>query len=131
MYEYSISEKDKKLAKHTALGTLGVLQSFLQAEEVAGFMNLISTHLTVVFAGGLLSVTSFYFVEFTETGRRLDERLQQTNPVILTASMIVALFIFIFILLKANIDSAYGVSGLFGWSVLIPVLSLIAYVWRW
>ncbi|SEQ40959.1 hypothetical protein SAMN04489841_1667 [Natrinema salaciae] len=128
MAGYQISKETKKLLENLLFGASGIVFTFLIVGDIMEYVALISDRYPMVLTGSLFAVFSFYFFEITKWGSKIDKRFRKS--MIFTAVTLVILFISVaYIVISTEVVTRSSVVVfLIGYSLMLPIISLVAYL---
>lgn len=129
MMSHEGSKGRKKLFENILFGASGILFTFLIVGDIIEYFVLISSRLPIAFAGLLFSIISFYFFESTNKGSKIGKLLRRSK-VFTGVITLILLLLFSYIMINTSIVSRSSlIVFLIGYSIMLPIISLIAYLW--
>ncbi|QSX00234.1 hypothetical protein [Haloterrigena alkaliphila] len=122
----SISKR--KLVENVFLGVLGVSFTVFAVGDTTEYLPFILNNVAAVLVGVITGILVFYLVEMTTAGNTVETSFRESQlltAVVLFGLLLVAVGI---IELAGGSNSESGVAWVIGFSVIVPIASVISYL---
>lgn len=119
----------RKLIENVFFGLLGLTFTVLVIGDPDAYIEIIKSNIIYTLIGVITGIGIFYFVELTAVGKAIETAFRESR--LLTAAVLFGLLLVAvgIVELIENGNSELGVAWMIGFSVIVPAISVISYLW--